>query len=262
MLRKYAVLMRASWGLVLEYRASTFIWMLTNILPLVMLAVWLSLAEEGPIGAYGPGEFVSYYLGILVVRQFTTVWVIWDLDRQIRLGELSPKLLRPFNPLHEHIAFNLADKIFRVPILLPPVLAVALLVPGVHYSVTPLNVLAFILALAGAWAIRFMSQYAFGLLSFWISQALALNDIWFAGFMLLGGLIAPLDLFPPAISRVVQVLPFRFMLSFPVEIALGRLTPVEVVEGLGVQTIWLVIYVGVYWLLWRRGVRQYSAVGA
>jgi len=254
--------MRANWGLVLEYRASMVIWMLTNILPLLMLAVWLSLAEEGPVGPYGPGEFVSYYLGVLLVRQFTTVWVVWDLDRQIRLGELSPKLLRPFNPLHEHISFNLADKLFRVPIVIPLILTVACLVPGVRYALTPLTVLAFVLALAGAWGIRFMSQYAFGLLSFWISQGLALNDLWFAGFMLLGGLIAPLDLFPPAISQMVQLLPFRFMLSFPVEIVLGRLTLAEILGGLGVQALWLVVFVGVSWGLWKRGLRQYSAVGA
>ena len=262
MLRNYVTLLKVNWGIILEYRASLVIWILTNTLPLVMLAVWLSLAEEGPVGAYGPGEFISYYLGILIVRQMTTVWVIWDLDREIRLGELSPKLLRPINPIHNHIALNLADKAFRLMTVIPLILVVIVLAPGVSYNLTPVTIPLFLLALSGAWGLRFLSQYCFGLLGFWITQALALNELWFAGQLMLGGVIAPLDLFPPAIVRLTQVLPFRYMLSLPVEIILGQLALPDILLGLGIQGLWLVLWLGIYKVLWREGLKRYGAVGA
>jgi ABC-2 type transport system permease protein len=46
---------------------------------------------------------------------------VWELDREIRLGELSPKLLRPIDPLWGHVADNLAEKVVRLPLVLMPV---------------------------------------------------------------------------------------------------------------------------------------------
>ena len=114
MLRKYWVLFKVNWRLVLEYRACMVIWVLANTLPLVMLAVWISIADAGPVGNYGAAEFTAYYLALLFVRQMTSVWVAWELDYDIRMGELSPKLLRPIDPIHNHMALHVADKIFRL----------------------------------------------------------------------------------------------------------------------------------------------------
>ena len=34
----------------IEYRIMVAIWILTIVLPLIMLAAWLSIAEKGPVG--------------------------------------------------------------------------------------------------------------------------------------------------------------------------------------------------------------------
>src|SRR5512140_2213993 len=111
MLKKYLALLRRSLGSMLEYRASIFIWMLTNVMPLVMLAVWYSLAEDGPIAGYSQTDFVSYYLLLTFIRQLTNAWVIWELDYEIRHGDLSVKLVHPLNPIHEYISSHITDKI-------------------------------------------------------------------------------------------------------------------------------------------------------
>jgi ABC-2 type transport system permease protein len=262
MVRKLAAYARAHWGAILEYRMSILIWMTSGMLPLVMMAVWLTLAASGPVGGYSSSDFIAYYLAAILMRQMTAVWVSYELDRQIRLGELSPLLLRPMNPFFDHMMINLADKLFRLPLLLPPLALAAWLVPGQQYHLTPLNVgLAVVSALA-AWALLFVSNYAIGLLAFWTSQTQAISELWYGVRMMLSGVLAPLSLFPPAVAQVAQVLPFRFMLSFPIEILLGQLTPRQLVEGLVWQVGWLAIFVAALVAIWRRGLRAYSAVGA
>jgi ABC-2 type transport system permease protein len=262
MLRKYWVLLKVNWSLVLEYRAGMVIWVLANTLPLVMLAVWVTIAGQGPVGTYGVAEFTAYYLALLLVRQLTSVWVAWELDHDIRLGELSPKLLRPLNPIHAHVALHLADKVFRLLTVVPLILLAAAIAPGVAFGVDAAALTLFLLSMAFALAIRFMSQYCVGLLSFWISQSLALNEMLYAGLVMFGGVIAPLELFPPSVGRLAAVLPFRYMLSLPVEILLGRLSGAQLFSAVGVQALWLVLFIGVYRLLWRVGLKHYSAVGA
>jgi ABC-2 type transport system permease protein len=52
------------------------------------------------------------------------------------------------------------------------------------------------------------------------------------------------------------------MLGFPVELLLGRLSMNQVVYGFAAQLGWLAISVTLLNVMWARGVRQYSAVGA
>jgi len=259
---KYAALLRRAMGLILEYRASIVIWMLTGVMPLVMLAVWYALAESGPIAGYAQNDFVAYYLMLTLVRQLTNVWVIWELDYEIRHGDLSVKLLHPINPIHEYIATHLADKVFRLWILVPLALLAWWLFPDLHYDVMPLTLTLWLAALVVAWLLRFLSQYCFGILAFWISQALTLNEMWFAGMLMLGGVVAPLDLFPAPVAQVANYLPFRFMLSFPVEILLGRLSASDVIVGTLTMLAWLAFFLMLYRWLWSKGIRQFGAFGA
>jgi len=262
MFRKYIALLRLGIAAMFEYRASMLIWMLINVMPLVMLAVWFSMAEGGPVAGYTQSDFVSYYLLLAFVQQMTTVWVIYELDYEIRHGDLSIKLLHPLNPLHDYLSTNLADKILRPFALIPLAVAAWLIFPTIHYHLTPLRVALFVVALAAAWFIRFMSQYIFGLLAFWVSDSMTLNDIWFAFTEMLGGMIAPLDLFPPQVAAVANWLPFRFMLAFPVEIVSGRLTSQDLAAGAAAMLFWVVLAFVVYRWVWRRGIRQFSAFGA
>lgn len=249
-------------GLMLEYRASIVIWMLTGVMPLVMLAVWYALSEDGPIAGYSQNDFIAYYLLLTLTRQLTNVWVIWELDYEIRHGDLSIKLLHPINPIHEYIASHLADKVFRLWILIPLAFVAWWLFPTIHYDITPFTMTLFLVALVAAWLLRFLSQYCFGILAFWISQAITLNEIWFAGMLMLGGVVAPLDLFPAPVAAVANYLPFRFMLSFPVEILLGRLSTADILVGTLTLLGWLACAFVVYRWLWSKGIRQFSAFGA
>jgi ABC-2 type transport system permease protein len=259
---KFPALLRAAWLDALAYRGELLIWMLAGALPLVMLGVWLPLAEQGLIGSYTPGEFVAYYVGALTVRQFTGVWVIWDMEREIRLGELSPHLLRPVHPLLRYLAMAMSDKPLRTLVALPIFAGTMLLLPWARPPFVPLNALALPLALMLAFALYFTMQCCIGLLSFWITQVIAIQELWFGIYSLASGFLIPLDLFPAPVTSALRYLPFRGMLAFPLALLLGRLSPAEVAEGLLLQLAWAAFFCGLMLLLWQRGLRQYSAVGA
>ncbi len=262
MLKKYLALLRASWQGTLEYRASILIYMLLASMPLVSLAVWLSLAADAPIGNYSSADFISYYLALIFARHMTGAWVSHELDYLIRQGLLSPLLLKPINPIHSQIAAHISDKLFRLPLVLTPIAIAALLIPGVHFDLSPLTILLFLLSLALTFAIIFVSTYCVGLLNFWITHAEAVSELWFGLRLLLGGTLAPIDLLPAPIPQLSVYLPFRYTLSFPVEIIIGRVSGGELALGFAVQLVWLAIFIALYRLLWVRGLRAYSAVGA
>lgn len=261
-MKKFLAEFRASWNLVMEYRITVVIWMLTIVLPLIMMAAWLSIAERGPIGSYDRNRFVSYYLAALVVRNITGMWFIWEMDSDMRLGSLSFRLLKPMDPIVHYLAVALSSKPFRVLILGPVYVIVVVFFPGLNWVADPVRLLLFVASMTGALGILFLMQYTIGLTGFWITRSLSVNDAWFFTYSLASGYLVPLDLFPPAVRDVLLFLPFRYTMSFPVELLTGRMTAVETLLGIGVQWLWAgLLYVICRWV-WKRGLQRYSAVGA
>ncbi|MCU0490932.1 MAG: ABC-2 family transporter protein [Chloroflexaceae bacterium] len=262
MFTKIGVLLRVAWAEVLVYRAEAIIWVLTGLLPLVMLAVWRTLAGDGNIAGYSGDDFVAYFVGALAIRQLTGVWVIWDIEREVRMGELSPHLLRPLHPLLRYFVWALSDKPLRVALVAPMVAIALLLAPGALPQPGGLSLALLPLAIVLGFGVYFCMQCCIGLLSFWFTQVLALHDFWFGLYALASGYVVPLDLFPPAVTQVLVLLPFRALLGFPLDLLLGKLAPTEIATGFVLQLFWLVVFFWLMGWLWQRGIRRYGAVGA
>ncbi len=97
-----------------HYRVEVAVWAVGLILqPVIYLAVWVAVAQASGdnVAGYGTHDFAAYFIVLLVVGHFTSVWVIYTLGGEIRSGTLSPQLLRPFHPIHHFIADILASKL-------------------------------------------------------------------------------------------------------------------------------------------------------
>jgi len=261
-LRAYPTLLRIYWARTLEYRIQILIWILSGAVPLVMLAVWLSMARDGPIGSFDAGTFVGYYLAAIFLRRMTGVWIIWDLNRDIRTGGLSARLLRPLHPLHYDLARTLASRPLQALLVGPPIALALYLYPGPQLDLTPLNGLRVAAATAMALLLEFFFQYAIGLTAFWTSQAVAFHEVWFFIKALGSGYVIPLALMPEGVQQALRWTPFPLVLSFPLEMLLGRLPPERIAQGFAAQAVWLALAIALVAGLWRLGIRRYEAFGA
>jgi ABC-2 type transport system permease protein len=261
-LRAYPTLLRIHWARTLEYRVQIVIWILSGAVPLVMLAVWLSMAQEGPVGSFDAGTFVGYYLAAIFLRRITGVWIVWDLNRDIRSGGLSARLLRPLHPLHYDLARTLASRPLQALLVGPPIALALYLYPGPQLDLAPVNVVRVILATFLAMLLEFFFQYAIGLTAFWTSQAVAFHEVWFFIKALGSGYVIPIALMPEGIRHALSWTPFPLMLSFPLEMLLGQLPPDRMAQGFLAQILWLAVAVSLVMLLWRLGIRRYEAFGA
>jgi ABC-2 type transport system permease protein len=262
MLKKYAALARAGWAITVEYRAQILIWMMYSVLMVIMLVVWLSIAEDGPVNGFTQADFVTYFMIGWLVRNLTAVWASWELDFAIREGRLSPMLLRPIHPIHNEIAGNWVEKSLRLVIVIPIVVIVLIATPNASVVLTPLNIIAFIVSVIGAWLILFFVDYLIGMLAFWTTQTSAFIVAFDSIRIVLTGIIAPLAMFPQAAQDVLRWTPFPYMLNFSVDIAMGRLTPEGMLLGFVVQWAWVAVVIAAMRAMWRIAIRSYSAVGA
>jgi ABC-2 type transport system permease protein len=80
--------------------------------------------------------------------------------------------------------------------------------------------------------------------------------------LLFSGQFVPLTLMPRLIQDIAQYLPFQLLIYFPIQLILGRLSNAQIVQGFAMGGVWLVVSIFLFNLVWRNGVKRFSAVGA
>ncbi|HVK66049.1 MAG TPA: ABC-2 family transporter protein [Polyangium sp.] len=258
LLRVYPTLLRVGFSAALAYRAELVIWMLTTTMPLVSLSIWTAVASEAPVGRYGPGEFVGYFLAALIVRQVTGSWLVWEMNQEIRQGTLSQRLLKPIHPLWIYSAENLAALPLRAALCLP-VVVVAVVYADLTRSGPLLAI--FFASLLGAWLINFFTMALIGSLAFFLESSTSVFELWLITFTLLSGYVVPLELFPGWVRGVAEALPFRYTLGFPVEVVIGLMDTKSALRGLAVQYTYAAASATAAILTFRAGVRRFGAFG-
>jgi ABC-2 type transport system permease protein len=254
-------LVKATWSSWMQHRGFFYLVAFSWMIPLlVYLFVWDAAAGEGATGSLGRGDLVGYYILLILVNQFTFSTNNWTVGDGIRYGRMNFLLVRPLSPIYDALASEVAVKVVFMTFALPlaAILALALR-PELH--LTWRNSLAFVPALALAWALRFLWGYWLAILSFWTTRADALLSLQESSIFILGGQVAPLVLLPAVLQKLALVLPFRYMAAFPVEVLAGQLDAVQIWIGFALQVAWLLVALALFVALWRAGLRRYSAVG-
>ena len=246
-----------------QYRAYLAIWILSLVAePIVYMNVWTLVTREsgGAVAGFTSSQLAAYYITWMLVRHFAVTLAPEAVAFRIRQGEISGLMLRPVHPIHTDIGENIGFKLVATPIILLAMLGLALLFRPV-WNPPIWALLAFIPAMLMAYLIRFIAHYILGLLAFWMNRVSSITGLFEVAEIFLTGRFAPMALLPAPLVLLATVLPFRWMVSFPVEILLGQLTVAEVLQGYLFQAFWLGIMILSVRMVWGLGVRHYGAVG-
>jgi len=262
-LRALPTLLRVGAAETVAYRVEFVIWMLTTTMPLVMLGLWTSVAAEAPFAQYGQQKFVAYYVAALIVRNLSGSWVAWQINEEVRRGMLSFRLLRPVHPFVTYAATHISSVPLRSIVAIP--FALILLLTGARELLVTDPVLLVILALSllGSWLLTFFAMVLLGAAALFIDKSIALFEAYLGVYGVMSGYLIPLELLPGWAKAATDWTPFRFMLGFPVNLAIGDYSDrTAALVDLALQWGWVIAIGGLALTLWRAGIRRYEAYGS
>jgi ABC-2 type transport system permease protein len=258
-LKKIQTLLTVYYAYMVEYRSELILWILSGSLPIILMGVWIKAAAGGNF-SLNSLDFARYFFAVFLARQLTVVWVIFEFEKEVVEGKLSPRLLQPIDPVFHHLAGHISERFARLPFVFLLIGFFFILYPQAFWIPTLPNLLLFILAALLAFALRFLIQYTLAMLAFWTERATALENFWFLFFLFLSGMIAPLEVFPEAVRNIAMMTPFPYLINFPASILVGL--PVDLTRGFLSIIAWFMIFLGANRLLWRAGLKRYSGMGA
>jgi ABC-2 type transport system permease protein len=265
MIRIYRRLWQTNWAEQWQYRANLlmylFYWLVS---PVVYLAVWITVANsQGNVKGLSANDFITYYLTLLIVNQLTSDITIHILAYKIQDGTLSGELLKPIHPiLTNTLVNNLAFKALTFMVLIPVWIILCLLFRPDYSAVTAQSLLLAIPAVILGFGISFLFGATITCIAFWTTRVFAIAEFYWALVVLFSGQFVPLALMPGAIQEIAQYLPFQLFTYFPIQLILNRLPPGIILRDFILGIAWLTIALVSFQLVWRAGVKRFSAVGA
>lgn len=248
----------------LEYRGTFLLWVLGDLVgALISLAVWLAVSEYSAGMPMDRAQLVTYFVAQGLVSTFTISWLVYLVPENIREGFLSPRLLRPVTPLAHFIGDNLGQKGLRLLMLVPLTAVVAVVFRGeLRLPVEPGTWALFAVAVVLAAIVSFMLDMVVNSLAFWLQDVWGVESTYRLAERFLNGGFIPLALLPSWLAGAAYAQPFRYTLSFPLEILTGALPAGALLPGFAWQIGYAVGMYLLYRVQWHFGLRTYSSVGA
>ncbi|MBV8222972.1 MAG: ABC-2 family transporter protein [Candidatus Eremiobacteraeota bacterium] len=229
-------------------------------------ALWSALyANNGPKQDFSFTDIITYATLALLIGLIYNVQGPYVVREKIREGNISIDLMRPISvPLYVfadtigQAGFALLQIVVALPI------AIGLLaLNGAHLSApaSPGIALAFVFSVALGFLVNFFLDLLMATITFWTMEIFGFQLIVQFITSLLAGAIVPLQFFPSAVTAIAQVSPFAAIYNAPLSIYLGKYQGPELVQTLGLQAIWVVVFGLGAMALWRVGERKVVVQG-
>lgn len=142
------------------------------------------------------------------------------IDQEVRSGELAYLLGRPCSYILYNYAHYLGERLVRLALNGIIAAGVALIFVGPPHFSLP-GVAAWPLMVLLAISIEFVCYFAIGLLAFWTENTQPFSFIFSRLALVLGGVLAPIEIFPQPLRAIAQILPFSTILYGPSRVLVG-----------------------------------------
>jgi ABC-2 type transport system permease protein len=266
-LRKYVNIFRTSLIERMTYRGDFFLGTVLRFLPMVTtILLWDAIyagANQNNLAGFSLNEMIAYLLLVHISRMFSSMpGLAAGIARDIREGSLKKYLLQPIDMIAYLLSYRAAHKVAYIATAFLPYGLLFFLCRG-FFDRFPdgVTLAAYIASLLLAFLVGFFFEICIGTIGFWFLEVASMLYVVNTLNFFISGHMFPLDLLPPLWAGVFRALPFQYMAYFPAAVFLGKIQGMGLVYGLLGELVWALAFLGLSRLLYRWGLRRYSAYG-
>lgn len=264
--RTYAECFKLGMQSAMEYRVDFFIQLISGALPIVIQCyLWTAIfrnSSSTTVFDYTYPQMIAYSILSILTSRVVAAGFENEISADVKEGSLSRFLVQPFSYFYFRVFKFLGDKFIRIAVLVAiNAIVVAVLHFTLDFELRWQAVIGYFVVMPLSLLMNFSIFYCLSSISFWVIESWGI----FATFSLLAGIASgslfPIDVFGASVQRVLEWLPFQYIIYFPVNILSGKVSGADVLSGMGIQVIWIVVFLYLSKLLWQAGMRRYEAVG-
>lgn len=203
-----------------------------------------------------------YYLLLIIFSALINAHIEEKIELDIRQGDIVQYLLKPYPYFLAMFFSELPYRIIQGGFALLLYLSIAFFYPALWLQ--PLDVLRGILVFLIIVIAMILSQtfkVVLGLIAFWTKDNKGIADTVTVLIIFFTGMNLPIVFMPLWLQQIAFSLPFPYLIYFPIIGMQGKLSAAECLNVIGIQLAWLILFVALYKILLKQGLRKFTAVG-
>lgn len=267
-LRKYLNIFRISLIERMTYRGDFLLGTVLRFLPMVTtILLWQAIYDgsgQQRLADYTMKEMIAYLLLVHISRMFSSMpGLAAGIARDIREGSLKKYLLQPIDMISYLVSYRMAHKAAYIATSFLPYALLFFLCRQffVGLSISPATVAAYVASLLMGFVVGFFFEATIGMIGFWFLEVTSFLYVVNTLNFFVSGQMFPLEMLSPGWTAVLKALPFQYMAYFPAAVLVGKIQGEALVRGLIGELIWALLFVALTRVLYRFGLRRYSAFG-
>ncbi len=247
----------------LEYRANCISGFLFSLVPFaVNVLLWIAVSYQNGAMSLQTGGIVSYYFVTLITYNITSTVSVFKISDDIRLGSLNQYLIKPYNYALYQLAADLPHRfVFIVMNAVPITVLYFLLKRYFVFTISAGKIIFFTAFLVAGYLINFLIDFLIALYSFYFSRVSSLYTSIRVLKNIAAGVIFPLILLPEPVFALLKNTPFVFISHIPVGLLLDDMPMHSALFSLCKAFGWITILGISCTMVWKRGMKVYSAYG-
>lgn len=267
MITKYWSIFKISFEQEFAYKINFIMWRVRNVFQIVITFFLWSTIFSNPgtvVFGYDRARILTYVFALMIVRAIVLSARAVDVSSDVAEGNLSNYLVKPISYFKYWMTRDVASKALNLGFAAVEFTALFLILkPTFYFQGDPYVLLAFLMSVVVASLIYFCILFLVSAVPFWAPELGWASQFLVAIVIIefLSGSLFPIDILPLGLQKIVMTLPFPYMIYFPVEVYLGKISGAAQIQGFITSFIW----VGVLWFamkyVWARGLKAYQAFG-
>ncbi len=266
-IRKYLAIFQTSLKERMTYRGDFLLGTILRFLPMVTtILLWRAIyagSGQTSLAGFRYREMIAYLLLTNISRMFSSMpGLAGGVAREVREGTVKRYMIQPMDMIGYLISYRIAHKITYIIMSFIPYALLFIVCRGFFDGFPDAGTLAaFAASLGIAFAVGFFFEATVAMVGFWFLEVTSLLYIVMTLNFFISGHMLPLDLLPQPWSGLLKLLPFQYMAYFPAVVFLGKVKGAELAWGLAGGVAWSLFFIVLSRVLYRRGLRRYSAFG-
>jgi ABC-2 type transport system permease protein len=248
----------------MEFRISFLFIIFGGIFQIIISCfIWTAIYKSKTVlYGYTYTQMITYSVMAGILTKIMLTQFQWGIAIDIKNGGLSKYIVQPISYFLFKLSEFFGRKIIQlVTIVVITSVLVFILNFGFNFRIelkmiliaTPVILLSLIL--------NSLLFYCMSLLAFWLTEVGAAFVGLGVAMNILSGGIFPLEVFGLKLERLFNLLPFKYIIYFPLNIINSRIDMNSINRGILLQCIWIIVLLTLVKILWNIGMKKYISAG-
>lgn len=263
-MNKYILIISNSIQEFFVYRLNFILWRVRVIISiLITYFLWQTIyTGRSNVFGYDQAQMLTYIIMITFLNGVVLSTQTFRIADEINTGTLSNFLIRPLNYFGYVASRDIADKTLNTFFSILEIFLLIFLLKPPLFLQTSIFWLVLFLATSFLSAVLFFEIGSLlSLIGFWSRETWAPRFLFFILVTFLAGTYFPLDIFPKTIYNFLELLPFTYLIFFPLKVYLGNMEIFYLWRGLSIMLLWIVLIFVILNFVWRKGLKMYRSEG-